>query len=178
MKNFNKKIIDIVAKSLSKEIDKWANDGCSSFHDIKEVLEYNYNRSLDGYNLTKMLEKDYSYCSDSKLVDILNKAKDMIDSERIKLSLETLYSVKQRLSDEEIKQFSSKIKAGDSVSVFSKDHNRNVVGIVTKIYSFGKVEVYCPELGHVNPFDENDNGNGEGVLGIIVDIDKVKLIKE
>lgn len=178
MKNFDKKIIDIVAEYLSKKIDIWANDGDSSFNAVRDILRYNYNRSLDGYRLAKMLEKDYSYSPDSKLVDILNEAMILIESEKLKLSLEVLDSVKKRLSDEEVKKFSSKIKIGDSVSVFSNDANSDVCGIVTKIYSFGKVEVYCPELGHVNPFDESDNGNGEGVWGILVDIDKVKLVKE
>jgi len=177
MNNFAKELISVVADQISQEVDAWANDDYNSKKEIEEAISYYYSSKrdfVDGYVLAKYLEKNHSYGSNTKLVNILDNVKELIEKTKIQMTLSKLTEVQKRLSAEEIQKLSSKIKIGDSVSVFSQNIQKYITGIIIRVYSsMGKVEVYCSELGHVNPFEENDIGNGDGVCGILVDIDKI-----
>jgi len=175
MNNFTKRLISTVVDQISQEVNAWANDGCDSKKEIEEAILYYYSSKrdfVDGYVLAKYLEKNHSYGSNTELVNILDKIKELIEKTKIQMTISELTQVQKRLSAEEIQKLSSKIKIGDLVSVFSEQVKKQIMGTVIRIYSsIGKVEVYCPELGHINPFDENDIGNGDGVCGMLVDID-------
>ncbi len=181
MNRLKKRSIKMVAEMLASEVMAWGDELENAKEDIvlqiSEALSYNfsdkYSVYLDGFLLACYLKKHYEYRPDTELVNILDKAHDLYKASFEHLLIADITEVKSRITQSDIDNISSQYKKGDKVKLFSSKLNKEIIGIITNIFNFGKAEIYCPELGHCNPFDETDEGNGEGIWGILVDIDKI-----
>ena len=155
------KILDNIISWLDED-DERREDGADE-DSIRDELMLVISYSKDGYEMAKNLDDDYSWSSDSNLVDILDSL-SFYDA-RKKL-------VQKWIKDNDIKPF---YLDGQEVTISSKHlpykyrDKPFYKGIVIKVnFEEGTYLVKSSELGHVS--------EGLGTHGIILDWDKVEKI--